>query len=137
MRDRDTGNVSARVVKGNDGLTLRSFVERRTEEGVKVYTDEHAAYRLLPNHETVRHGVGQYVNEQAHTNGVESFWATLKRGYHGTYHHMSPQHLGRYVGEFEGRHNDRPRDTVIQMGRMVQGMEGKRLRYVDLTERAA
>ena len=48
----------------------------------------------------------------AHTNGIESFWAALKRGYHGTYHHMSVKHLGRYVGEFEGRHNDRPADTV-------------------------
>ena len=63
---------------------------------------------------------------------IESFWAALKRGYRGTYHHMSVKHLGRYVGEFEGRHNDRPADTVDQMGHMVKGMEGKRLRYQDL-----
>ena len=63
---------------------------------------------------------------------MESFWSMLKRGYHGTYHRMSPKHLGRYIAEFEGRHNDRPKDTVEQMRAMVRGLEGKRLRYKDL-----
>ncbi len=56
----------------------------------------------------------------------------LKRGYHGTYHHMSPTHLDRYVTEFAGRHNQRELDTVDQMGTMVRGLDGKRLRYKDL-----
>ena len=56
----------------------------------------------------------------------------LKRGYVGTYHHMSVEHLHRYVNGFAGRHNDRPRDTVDQMGRIVKGMNAKRLRYADL-----
>ena len=70
---------------------------------------------------------------QAHTNGLESFWATLKRGYHGTYHHMSAKHLDRYVGEFEGRYNRRPLDTLAQMAAMAHGMLGKQLTYRDLT----
>ena len=40
--------------------------------------------------------MGQYVDGMAHTNGVESFWSMLKRGYHGTYHYMSPKHLWTY-----------------------------------------
>ena len=68
----------------------------------------------------------------AHTQGVESFWSLLKRGYHGTYHHMSFKHLGRYVDEFVGRHNQRDADTPDQMGAMVRGMEGKRLCYREL-----
>ena len=56
----------------------------------------------------------------------------LKRGYHGTYHHMSEKHLDRYVTEFSGRHNDRERDTIDQMSHITQGMVGKRLRYEDL-----
>ena len=102
-----------------------------------VYSDEAAAYCQLPNHEAVSHGVGKYVDGQAHTNGMESFWSMLKRGYHGTYHKMSEKHLQRYVIEFEGRHNDRPMDTMTQMRRMVRGMDNKRLRYEDLIEEAA
>lgn len=56
----------------------------------------------------------------------------MKRGYHDVYHHMSPNHLHRYVCEFEGRHNDRPADTIDQMTHMVQGMLNKRLRYSEL-----
>ena len=72
------------------------------------------------------------MNEQAHVNGVESFWSMLKRGYYGTHHRMSPAHLQRYVDEFAGRHNQRDADTEVQMLGMVQGMVGKRLRYRDV-----
>ena len=64
---------------------------------------------------------------QIHTNGIESFWALIKRGYHGTYHKMSPKHLQRYVDEFSGRHNIRRLDTLMQMIVVVQMMEGKSL----------
>ena len=62
----------------------------------------------------------------------ESFWALLKRGYQGTYHHLSPKHLDRYVTEFEGRHNDRPADTIDQMRFTAQRIVGKRLPYAEL-----
>lgn len=83
VKDRDTNKVSAAVVLGTDTVTLQEFVNERTADGAKVYTDDHAAYRGLLNHQAVRHSVSEYVNGQAHTNGVESFWAALKRGYHG------------------------------------------------------
>lgn len=69
---------------------------------------------------------------QAHTNGIESFWATLKRGSYGTYHKMSPKPLHRYVTEFAGRHNLRSLDTIKQMAALAVGMIGKPLRYQDL-----
>ena len=75
---------------------------------------------------------GEYVRDQAHTNGIESFWALLKRGYYGTYHKMSEKHLARYIGEFAGRHNAHAVDTIQQMVLMAQGMMGKRLRYREL-----
>ena len=81
---------------------------------------------------TVRHSVSEYVRGQAHTNGMESFWAVLKRGYEGTYHWMSGKHLGRYVTEFEGRHNDRPSDTIDQITHIIKASEGKRIRYREL-----
>ncbi len=69
---------------------------------------------------------------QAHTNGIESFWALLKRGYHGAFHKISPKHLDRYVHEFAGRHNIRGLDTLKQMVWLAHHMVGKRLRYKDL-----
>ncbi len=76
--------------------------------------------------------MSEYVNGMAHTNGIGSFWATLKRGYHGTYHHVSEKHLGRYVNEFAGRHNVRPLDTIEQMKAITAGLVGKRLHYNEL-----
>ena len=138
MKDRETGQIASQVVAYTDAPTLQGFVERNTEPDATVYTDEARAYRGMPRqHEAVKHSVSEYVRGMAHTNGRESHWASLKRGYDGVYHQMSEKHLDRYVTEFEGRHNDRPADTVDQMAAMVQGMEGKRLRYTDLTGKAA
>ena len=81
------------------------------------------------NHETVCHGVGEYVDGMAHTNGIESFWSMLKRAHKGTSHHFSEKHLDRYVTEFAGRHNDREADTIDIMSNMAQKMVGKRLKY--------
>ena len=117
VKDRATGTVAARVVPQVDGPTLRGFVASHTAPSAEVYTDEASAYAGLPRHTTVRHSAGEYVNEMAHINGVESFWAGLKRGYHGTHHHMSAKHLARYVAEFAGRHNARPLDTIEMMRR--------------------
>ena len=56
----------------------------------------------------------------------------LKRAHKGTYHHMSPKHLQRYVNEFAGRHNVREADTIDQMTALVAAMIGKRLSYKNL-----
>ncbi len=134
MKDRETGRVASKVVESTDGPTLKGFVQDRTESDTIVYTDEAMAYRGLDRrHETVSHSVGEYVRDMAHTNGVESHWAMLKRGYYGTYHRMSEKHLPRYVNEFSGRHNVRPLDTEDQISLLVQKSIGKRLTYQQLT----
>ena len=133
MKDRETGQIASLVVEHTDAPTLQGFVERNTEPDATVYTDDARAYRgMLRHHEAVKHSVSEYVRGMAHTNGMESHWAALKRGYDGVYHQMSAKHLHRYVTEFEGRHNRRPLDTADQMSRMAKGADGKRLRYQDL-----
>ena len=132
MRDRRTNKVRGKVVEHADAATLHEFVNENVEPGAQIYTDEHRGYIGLDNHETVNHSVGEYVKEQAHTNGIESFWALLKRGHYGTFHKMSKKHLHRYVNEFAGRHNIRSLDTIDQMRLLTLGMMGKRLRYKDL-----
>ena len=137
LRDRATKQVSAQVVQATDRATLHAFVAAHTAPGAQVYTDDAVAYRGMPfPHESVRHLVGEYVRGQASTNGIESFWATLKRGYQGVYHSMSPQHLPLYVREFAGRHNARDLDTLDQMALIARGLVGKRLRYNDLINAA-
>ena len=132
VRDRETGKVQAAVVPSTDKETLQGFVQGNIVEGATVYSDDASAYDGLPNHETVKHSVGEYVRDNVHTNGVESFWAMFKRGQKGVYHKTSKKHLKRYVTEFVGRHNKRPLDTDDQMGTLAGGMEGKRLKYAEL-----
>ncbi len=124
--------MSARPLGWEPGETLAGFVHENVKEGETVYTDDHKAYKSLRHtfkHTAVKHSVAEYVNGQAHTNGIESFWALLKRGYYGTYHQMSVKHLHRYVNEFSGRSNIRDLDTLEQMGRVVDAMAGKLLPY--------
>ena len=135
VRDRNSYKVVAKVVDSVSGEALTGMVASHTRKGAKVYTDDHGGYGGVAgeyDHETVRHSVKEYVRGQAHTNGVESFWALLKRGYHGTYHRMSVRHLQRYVNEFAGRFSARDWDTLEQMEMIVLGLVGKRLRWVDL-----
>ena len=132
IKDRPTKRITAKVVKQTNQPTLQGFVNETAKTTATKYTDDHRAYRGLQNHVTVKHSVSEYVNGQAHTNGIESFWALLKRGYHGTFHHMSLSHLHRYVQEFAGRHNLRSHDTLEQMQDVFAGLIGRRLMYKEL-----
>ena len=84
------------------------------------------------DHEAVNHSAGEYVRDQAHTNGIESFWAMLKRAHGGTFHKISPKHLQRYVSEFAGKHNVRDSGTLAQMRHTVARLIGRNLLYRDL-----
>ncbi len=132
-RDRETNKVSAQVVSGTTRKDLHGFVAEHTAPGATVYTDDMASYDGMPfEHEKVKHSVAEYVRGMAHTNGIESFWATLKRAHKGVYHKMSPKHLDRYVHQFAGKHNCRDADTAAQMAFVAASLVGKRLAYKDL-----
>ncbi len=131
-KDRESNRVAARVIASTDKATVGGFVDEHADADAMVYTDGASSYGGRERHEKVRHSVGEFVRGMAHTNGMESFWATLKRGYNGVYHKMSAKHLQRYVNEFAGRHNIRPLDTLDQMRAIVRGLEGRRLRKADL-----
>ena len=133
IKDRETNQIRAKVVNNTDKEALQEFIESYTDEDAQVYTDEALAYRGMPRkHDFVKHSAKEYVREMVHTNGVESFWATLKRAHMGTFHKFSPKHLQRYADEFSGRHNMRDLDTKDQIVYISKGMQEKRLRYVDL-----
>ena len=134
VKDRTTNKVTAKPVPETTKARLDDFVERNVAEDAKKYTDENRTYSDPMNYASVNHSVGEYVRGQAHTNGMESFWSMMKRGYDGVYHHISEDHLYRYVNEFADRHNIRNMNTVEMMGAMAERMVGSRLRYMDLID---
>ena len=94
-----------------------------------MMSDDFVSYQQLDGykHRLVCHSVGEYVANEVNINGIESFWSILKRAHKGMYHKMSGKHLGRYVGEFAGRHNIRELDTADQMASIVANFVGWRL----------
>ena len=132
-KDRATNKVSAKVIDNADTETLHDFVADNTDPDAVVYTDDAAAYNGIPNpHQSVKHSVSEYVKGMAHTNGIESFWAMLKRAHKGTFHKISEKHLQRYVSEFAGKHNVRDSDTLVQMRDTVARLVGRNLLHRDL-----
>ena len=114
IKERGSKQVSAQVIDDTRRTTLHGFIEDHTEACTSVMTDDFISYRQLDGykHQFVRHSAGEYVADDVHVNGIESFWSMLKRAHKGTYHKMSRKHLDRYVSEFVGRHNIRELDTV-------------------------
>ena len=135
LRDSN-GSVVAFPVSYADADTLQNAILGHVRVGTTVYTDGHPAYIVLADygydHGWVNHSVGQYVNGLATTNGIESFWALLKRGYMGTFHWMSWKHLHRYVNEFAYRHNAGPGNGFRTIGDVLERTQGERLTYKKL-----
>lgn len=134
MRNRLTGRVVAEVVDSTDAATLQGKIKKAVAPGSIIFTDEHASYNGLSAsfvHKSVKHSAKQFVDGLAHTNGIESVWAVLKRGFYGIYHSFSQKHMQLYVDEFAFRLNEGncKIDTVDRLKSLVQGMKGKRLTY--------
>lgn len=136
IKEREGKKVKALRVESTDAQTLHWIILNHVEKGSVVFTDDFRGYSDLKDegyeHATVHHSLGEYVKGEAHTNGVESFWALLKRGYYGIYHRMSVKHLQKYIDEFSNRNNVRPMDTMDQINVTINGLVGKRLTYKEL-----
>jgi transposase-like protein len=130
-----TGEVRAKVVMGVESGELHPLIQKEVALGSTVCTDEHRAYSGLAGYtrKAVSHSGRIYVEGDAHTNGIESFWALFKRAYHGIYHQMSRKHLQRYVNECAFRVN-RKTFTLAEMFSevMQKTADGKRLPYKQL-----
>ena len=133
----ETGEVRAKPISDTTSKTVQGFVVANVPTGAAVVTDEFAGYRGLNTkgyiHHTVNHSAGEYVRHFCiHTNGIESFWALLKRGHYGIYHFMSAKHLHRYVNEFAFRQNTAQAGTMSFINQTIDRMIGKRLTYKGL-----
>ena len=136
MKSR-SGEVRAKVVPSVGMADLHKEIKSNVAQGATLYTDRWVAYRGLKaqfNHSTVDHMAKQYVVGDCHTNGIESFWALFKRGYHGIYHQMSRKHLQRYVEEFTYRLNRRTESMQTIFSDVMQKIsENSKLGYKELT----
>lgn len=110
MLERE-GIVRATVVINTRRSTVEPLIRANVKIGVNIMSDEYSVYGRLAergyNHQTVQHGVKQYVRGDVHTNSIEGFWSQLKRSINGTYHNISKKYLQDYVDEFAWRYNRR------------------------------
>ena len=141
------GQVRGHHVASVNAATLKPILQQQlnTKE-THLMTDGEGNYRILApmfkSHESVNHSGGEYVRGDVHTNTVEGYFSILKRGIIGTFHHVSPQHLQRYVTEFDFRYNHRETKVKVD-GKWVKAgfndlertnaalkrISGKRLTY--------
>jgi transposase-like protein len=139
--DRQKKRVHATVIPNVQGNTLKAELVKHVERGTTVYTDEARAYRQITDtftHEFVNH-MEHYVSGKVHTNGLENFWALLKRGLNGTYVSVEPFHLFRYIDEQAFRYNHRKDENgkvLSDVERFVLALSqiaGKRLTFAEVT----
>jgi transposase-like protein len=138
--DREARQVRAKVVPDIKRETLQNEVLQNVKYGSRVYTDDLVAYDKLHwryVHDVVKH-VETYVRGRVHTNGLENFWALLKRGLKGTYVAVEPFHLERYVDEQVFRFNNRatkdnPLNDSDRFLLALSQVSNKRLTYKELT----
>lgn len=139
--DRAQRKVKATVVPAVNHHTMKTAVMDNVQPGSRVYTDEAAIYRHLPNtyvHKFVNH-VEKYVDGRVHTNGMENFWSLLKRGLNGTYIAVEPYHLERYVDEQVFRYNHRKDEfgnklsDAERFSVALSQIVGKRLTFAEVT----
>lgn len=130
------GYARSNHIANVSGKTLRPVVMKQVDRRSRLMTDTAGGYMAMgkefAGHEMVDHGIGEYVRGEAHSNTVESYFATFKRGIVGTYHNVSEAHLKRYLAEFDFRYNERSAlgiEDSERTTRAIRGAEGKRLTY--------
>jgi hypothetical protein len=130
------GKVRSHQVANISAKTLGPILMEQVNRASALMADDAGQYRIIgpafARYETVNHGIEEYVRGDVHTNTIESYFAIMKRGINGVYHHVSPQHLKRYLAEFDFRYNERAALEVTDAERAVKavkGVVGKRVTY--------
>ena len=128
------GKAISKPIENISGKTLKGAIKEMVDKDSTIMTDEFKSYNGIEKsfkggHKVVNHGEGQYVNGDANTNTAESYFALLKRGVNGTFHHISKKHLSRYCDEFSFRWNNRKVNDGDRAVEAIKGIVGKRLAY--------
>ena len=123
--------IKAMPISSTEQSELHRIIVDNVNPGAILYTDEHRSYVGIKGfqHESVNHSGGEYVRGLVHTNGIESFWALLKRGYVGVFHHFSEKHLHRYLAEYSARWNMNGQSESQRFDCILESVSGCRLTY--------
>lgn len=100
------------------GKQLLEILREAVKDDVIAITDEFRGYNILDKTNNIHLRIDhtkEYANGDIHTNNIESFWATLKRGVYGIYHHISVKYLQHYVDEFCFRYNNRKNPNIFEL----------------------
>ena len=116
--------------------SVNVIIHENVVPGSMLMTDEFPGYRNIGKDlypvEAVNHGSGEYVCGAVHTNTIEPTWSQFKRGVVGIYHHISSQHLQRYLDEFMIRANSRSMSEHKRVNEFLSSVAGLRFTYSDL-----
>ena len=130
------GMVKALKSKDLKRATVYPLIKQHIQPESTIYTDQFHTYDTLSNHdykhESVNHGSEQWVNGNAHTNTIESFWSLLKRGHYGIFHSISEKHLHCYLAEYEARWNMSNMKGSERVDALLESTSGLRLNYEGL-----
>jgi transposase-like protein len=131
------GKIISKPVENVTAETLKSAIREAVDSDSKIVTDEFGSYKGIGKefkggHGVVNHGLGEYAKGDINTNTAESFFALLKRGVHGTFHHISKKHLEKYCNEFSFRWDNRKVTDGERAENAVKGFVGKRLMLKNL-----
>jgi transposase-like protein len=130
------GEVRAFVVPNVQKATLAPIISENVIPGATIYTDALGSYNDLSSeyrHFVINHAL-EYVRGHVHTNGIENFWAGLKRTIKGTYIFTSTQHLERYLDEQIFRHNNKEKRDAARTRMIIKQADGRRLTYRKLIQ---
>lgn len=132
--ERETGEARSEVMPRVTGKNVRDMIERHVEPVAVLYTDQAGVYarvgpRRVKRHQSVNHAIREYARGPVTTNTVEGFFSQLKRSLDGTHHHVSVEHLHRYVAEFDYRYSTRAMGDVQRLRALVSRSAGRRLTY--------
>lgn len=115
-----------------DANTVRSEFNRVADRSARLMTDESPIYvregqTFAGGHETVKHGLREYVRGDVTTNTIEGAFSLLKRGLYGIWHSVSPERLPLYLGEVQFRYNTRHLEDGERLRAAILAGNGKRL----------
>ena len=132
--EKHTGEVRSAVVPNVTGASLGAVLSSNVDVRRSIlHTDENSAYnaigRRFAAHESVNHSAGEYARGDVTINHAEGYFSQLKRSLDGTFHHVSVEHLHRYLAEFDYRHTTRGVDDFHRMTAIMRRTGGRRLTY--------